>query len=175
MIEGVKMNPTKEDLADIDKMVLSEDEAPQFKKKENMTDKLIGIAMKGTTLFHDVDGTGYITMPKAGEGDKIFPIMGTDIRSMLAQRYFKKYRRAPSEKGLKEAIGVLNGIAKFDMSEIPLNNRVAWREGKIVYDMSNKDGEEVVVGDDGWKIQTTESPTFKRYPHQTAQPCPFYP
>ena len=140
--------------------------------KDDMAVKLIKIAMSGTKLFHDVDGSGYISIPKKDEGNKILPITGTDLRSMLSKEYFKKYRRAASEKGLKDAIGVLNGVAMFDMDEIHLHNRVAWRGDDVVYDMSDGKGGEVVITQTDWVMQEGTTPTFKQWNHQSAQKPP---
>jgi len=148
----------------------TEVDAPkQSGKKPSMTTSLIALASTGTTMFHDADGTGYISIPKDGCGVSILPIIGTALKYYLSERYFTLHGRAISDRAFKEAIGVLNGNAIFRGAETKLSNRVAWRDGGICYDMTNVRHEEVVIDGSGWRMQNSTSPTFKRHPHQSAQ------
>ena len=93
---------------------------------------------------------------------------------MLSQRYYKEVGKAPSGTAVADALGIISGIALFDGDEIALNTRVTWKDGNIVYDMSNQKQECVVVTSEGWEVIQSREPMFKRFAHQVSQTAPVY-
>ena len=144
------------------------------KGKVSVADKLVNVGMRGIRLFHTPDGVGYAAVTLGNGGTAILGTEKTEMRKMLSQRYYKEMGKAPSGTAVADALGIINGIALFDGDEITLNTRVAWKDGNIIYDMSNQKQECVVVTSKGWEIGQSRVPTFKRFAHQVAQTTPIH-
>ena len=144
------------------------------KGKVSVADRLVNIGMRGIRLFHTPDGVGYAAVTLDNGGTAILGTEKTEMRKMLSQRYYKEMGKAPSGTAVADALGIISGIALFDGDEIALNTRVAWKDGNIVYDMSNQKQECVVVTSEGWEIVQSRAPMFKRFAHQISQTTPIH-
>lgn len=144
------------------------------KGKVSVADKLVNVGMRGIRLFHTPDGVGYAAVTLDNGGTSIIGTEKPEMRKMLSQRYYKEVGKAPSGTAVADALGIMSGVALFDGDEIKLDTRVAWKEGNIVYDMSNQKQESVVVTSEGWEIVQGQTPIFKRFAHQIPQTAPVH-
>lgn len=97
----------------------------------------------------------------------------------LESKYFKQYLGAlfyqsgetPSQENVKNTILALTGEALYgNNSQIyTLQNRVAWLEKTIYYDMSDEAWRAVKISNNGWTIENTPPILFSRYKHQAPQ------
>ena len=74
---------------------------------------------------------------------------------------------------LKDVIGVLSAKAEFDKSSeiVKLNLRVAESDGKLYYDLTNKNWEFIEITSSGWKVVKNRI-LFHRYNNQLPQVYP---
>ena len=86
-------------------------------KKMSVADKLVNIGMRGVRLFHTPDGTAYAAVTLDNEGIAVYPVDAKEMKSMLIQRYYKDTRKVPSADAVRNAIGVIDGIAIFEGDE----------------------------------------------------------
>lgn len=142
--------------------------------KVSVADRLVNIGMRGIRLFHTPDGVGYAAVTLDNGGTAILGTEKPEMRKMLSQRYYKEIGKAPSGTAVADALGIISGVALFDGDEIALNTRVAWKDGNIIYDMSNQKQESVVVTSEGWDVMQSREPTFKRFAHQVSQTAPVH-
>lgn len=153
---------------------IDEDVPPQntSSKKQSVSDRLVLIGMRGVKLFHTPDNTGFCAVSLENGGTAVYKIDSTNMRSMMKQRYYKDTHKVPSADSVRNAIGVIEGVAIFEGDEHTLDNRVTWNNGDIVYDMSNSMFESVVISGDGWEISQKNEPMFMRHSHQLPQATP---
>lgn len=156
----------------LDAQVMDDDAQNEPSKKLTVSDQLVLIGMRGVKLFHTPDNTGYCATSLDNGGTAIYKVDSTNMRSMMKQRYYKDMRKVPSADAVRNAIGVIDGIAIFEGDEYALDNRVTWNNGDIVYDMSNPLHESVTVSGDGWEISQKNEPMFMRHSHQLPQATP---
>jgi hypothetical protein len=84
------------------------------------------------------------------------------FKTWLSYEFYKQKRRSPSRQALQDAMGVIEGKAKFDGEKIPVHLRLASFNGKIYLDLANTEWEAVEISPDGWTV-TNELPVkFKR-------------
>ena len=156
----------------LDAQVMDDDAQNEPSKKLTVSDQLVLIGMRGVKLFHTPDNTGYCAASLDNGGTAIYKVDSTNMRSMMKQRYYKDTRKVPSSDAVRNAIGVIDGIAIFEGDEYALDNRVTWNNGDIVYDMSNALHESVTVSSGGWEISQKNEPMFMRHSHQLPQATP---
>ena len=140
--------------------------------KTSVAEKIVLIGMRGVELFHTPDNIAYGAVSLDNGGTAIYPIDSNQMKSLLNQRYYKESRKVPSSEAMKGAVNVLVGRAIHECNEYLLSNRVAWKDGDIVYDMSNAMYETVTISEDGWTISQEKYPMFRRHNHQIPQDTP---
>ena len=141
-------------------------------EKISVAEKIVLIGMRGVELFHAPDNTAYGAVSLDNGGTAIYPVNSNQMKSLLNQRYYKETRKVPSSEAMKGAVNVLIGRAVHECNEYLLSNRVAWKDGNIVYDMSNPLYETVTISKDGWTISQEKYPMFRRHNHQIPQYMP---
>ena len=141
-------------------------------EKTSVAEKIVLIGMRGVELFHTPDNTAYGAVSLDNGGTAIYPVNSNQMKSLLNQRYYKESRKVPSSEAMKGAVNVLIGRAIHECEEYLLSNRVAWKDGDIVYDMTNSMYETVTISRDGWGISQEKHPMFRRHNHQIPQDTP---
>src|SRR5579863_3942658 len=61
------------------------------------------------------------------------------------------------------------GPGEFDGPQYQLHNRVAWHEGALWYDLSDREWSAVRVAREGWTLETNPPVLFRRFAHQRPQ------
>lgn len=123
------------------------------------------------SLFHDEQGNGYISLEIGGH-QGIWPCRSKSIKKWLSSEVYRTQKKAPGSEVIKSILAVLEGKACFDGSEIELQNRVAWHNDELWYDLTNKQWQTVQITKDGWNIIDKSPAIFKRYSHHRAQVMP---
>lgn len=133
--------------------------------RESQADRLVEIA-RTADLFHTPDGhdsVPYATF-KRDEHFETFRLDSKGFERWLGQRYYVIHKKSPSEQALKEALGVISGIALHDGPEREVHIRLGEFEGAIYLDLGDSEWRVVRIDSDGWQvIGSTEAPVrFKR-------------
>lgn len=88
------------------------------------------------------------------------------VEAWARHRYLKIKNTLPHKKWIREVFDMAETVARFDSPQIRLFNRVAKKDGAIIYDLCDK--RYVTITEKGWEI-VSSYPIFRRYKHQQAQ------
>ena len=149
-------------------------ETPQAEEEEKVpqAEILIQIAEAKAELFMNeskeatasyfVDPNQRITHPVGFTPRSSFGIF-------LAHEYRKEYRRAAGSESVARALLALQGIAAYSGKAISLENRIAFHQNSIWYDLSA--GSAVQINQRGWRIISGSNVPilFKSQQHQEKQ------
>lgn len=121
-------------------------------------------------LFKDEYGTAHVQFP-IGDHMEIWPCKSGAFMRWLSSFYYKLTRRktVPGRESLKDAIGLLEGIAINEREEHRLFNRVAQTPDAIWYDLADSRWRAVRITEDGWSIETKVPLLFRRFSHLASQ------
>lgn len=122
-------------------------------------------------LFHDASGAGFARL-QFSDHSEIWPLKSQMFRKWLRREFYRNHKKAPNTDAVNSASGVLDGIASFDGCEYDLQNRVAWHDGAIYYDLADARWRAVRIDSDGWNIVEQPPVLFRRYAHQRPQVDP---
>jgi len=153
----------------------SGDDMESEDKKESTSSALVRMITEDSTakvmLFHDESKDPYMQIT-VGEHREIWSCKTKMCRRWIAQRYWRKQKKAAGAEALKTALAVIEGKACFDGPMIRLANRITEHEGAIWYDLSDTEWRAVKVTKEGWEVVKNPPVLFKRYSHQKAQSEP---
>jgi len=88
------------------------------------------------------------------------------VEAWAKNRYLRIKNYLPDAKMVRNEFDMLESVARFDSPQIRLFNRVARKDGAIIYDLCDK--RYLKATDQGWEI-VQPYPLFRRYKHQQAQ------
>jgi len=123
------------------------------------------------TLFCDEQKDTYIALDILGH-QEIWPCDGSSIKNLLAYMSWNKNKKPLGSESTKSIIAVMEGKARFEGKEIKLHNRVAWHDGSLWYDLTNKQWQAIKICESGWEIIGKPPIIFNRYSHQQSQITP---
>lgn len=143
------------------------------KSKNNQANVLLEaiLSNKDVVVFHDEQKNGHIALEISGH-QEILPLKGKAMRRWVAREIYTGQKKVPSGEVIKNVLGVLEGKALFEGEEIQLQNRVAWYNNELFYDLTNKSHEVIKINEDGWEVLDKAPIIFKRYPHNKNQVMP---
>lgn len=144
----------------------SDDEKKE--KKENQSDRIFKTGLQNAKLFHDQYKIPHATI-NIGDHKEVQSIQGVYFRRWLCKRYFELSHKLPNSNSIKSAIELLQAYACFEGSMINLYNRIAWHEGSIYYDLTDKNWRAIKIDEHGWETVEEPPTLFKRYSHQKPQ------
>ncbi len=124
-------------------------------------------------LFHDEKQASWVRIEDAS-CLKIFSCESKAFTSWCRGVIHFKFDVNPSREGLTSLIELLKAKAIWESNEYELHNRVAWYGENLIYDLSNKSWEKVLITPSGWRVLEKENDPilFKRYSHQKSQVSP---
>ncbi len=122
-------------------------------------------------LFHDESKTPFVRI-YINDHHEIWKLGNSEFRRYISGLFYKEYKKFISNENINSVIGVLSASAIFDCESYELNNRVAWHENAIYYDLSDSKCQSIRITDSGWEVIQDTPILFKRYSHQLPQPIP---
>ena len=138
------------------------------KGPQSQATKLVQLAgERGGKLFHDVEGTTFASVPVEGHRET-WPIRNRGFRDWLARAYYVKHRRAPNTQSLNDALGVLEGEARYGGPEHEVFVRVGAvgdagdAEFAIYLDLADPRWRAVRIDAAGWAIVDHPPVRFRR-------------
>jgi len=148
-------------------------------QRESQATQLVRLA-EDTALWHAPNGEAYATVPVVRETITHFEthaVKSTGMRRWLQHRYFLAQRRAASAQAVQDALGVLEGKARFEGAEHLVSVRVAeGADGSIYVHLADTEWSVVRIAPIGWVVLSSdEVPTeirFRRPSGMLALPRP---
>ncbi|TAM55769.1 MAG: hypothetical protein EPN50_10570 [Chloroflexota bacterium] len=122
-------------------------------------------------LFHDASGTAYATMSVAGHVET-HPIRSSGFRSWLAGSYWGTCQTTPSSQALTDALGTLEGMARYDGADHEVHVRLAHADDALYVDLGDARWQAIAVTRDGWDLVATPPVRFRRPKSLGALPVP---
>jgi hypothetical protein len=127
------------------------------KTEENSTRKkpvaklLIELALELGSLWHDSTGAGWVDFYVEGN-QQTARIRSKRFRDFLAQVLWEREERSINSEGWSEAVGTLEGLARFKGPEREAFLRVGTHNGDIYIDLGTDDWQVIRVSSTGWDI-----------------------
>ncbi len=120
-------------------------------------------------LFHDDNQISYCRDGVTGE---VFAIQGREFRDRLQAMFYQANRQSVRDTALREALGTLNGLARFQGMRATVNLRTAVSpDGYYYLDLAIPGGSQAVRWGPGcWEIVGSPVPMF--YRTESMQPLP---
>jgi len=149
------------------------------KTEENSTRKkpvaklLIALALELGSLWHDSTGVGWVDYIVEGN-QQTARIRSKRFRDFLAQVLWEREERSINSEAWSEAVGTLEGLARFNGPEREAFLRVGKHNGDIYIDLGTDDWQVIRVCPSGWDIiPYADCPIrFYRADCQLPLPCP---
>jgi hypothetical protein len=149
------------------------------KTEENNTRKkpvakiLIELALELGSLWHDSTGAGWVDFYVEGN-QQTARLRSKRFRDFLAQVLWEREERSINSEGWSEAVGTLEGLARFSGPEREAFLRVGKHENSIYLDLGTDDWRIIRVSPNGWDIiPYSECPVrFYRPDCQSSLPTP---
>jgi hypothetical protein len=132
-------------------------EKPQRKSQATVLLGLTG----DVELFHTAGGEGYASVPLGGHLET-WPLKSRGFRDWLVRRFYETEGSAPSSQALQDALGVLNGRARFDGDTCEVHIRLAEHEGSIYLDLCDEGWRSVRITQDDWSVIEDAPVKFRR-------------
>ena len=151
-------------------LIPSEEGPSESQERKTQAARLIGLVERaGVEMFHDERGEAYAAVPLP-EGRRILSLASRDFRSWLRRLGWTRMRKALCGEVVSTARAVLEGMARFDGPERPLQVRSAWSDGAIWCDLDGQKAVRVAPG--SWEVVSKPPILFRSFPHQRALPVP---
>ncbi len=153
----------------------NEEDAPTEEKADKLPRKsqattLVELA-EGTVLFHDPEGTAYVTLT-VNDHREHWPVRSRAFRDWLCRCFWQACRKAPSSQALTDALGVIDGQARYEGPEYPVFLRVAGHKERLYLDLGGPDWQCVEIDATGWRVITDPPVRFIRRPGMGPLPLP---
>ena len=99
------------------------------------------------------------------------PLNSNKLRELVSYEYYKIEGKAPNKDNLNNTLDALRGRSIFEGDKIELNNRIAWNNNELYYDLG--DFTAVKINQDGWEHINNNLPIlFRKFKHQSVQVMP---
>jgi len=120
-------------------------------RKKPLAKLLIDLALELGSLWHDSTGAGWVDFTVKGN-QQTARIRSKRFRDFLAQALWEQEERSINSEGWSEAVGTLEGLARFKGPQREVFLRVGKNENCIYLDLGTDDWSVVRVSPNGWQI-----------------------
>ena len=79
-------------------------------------------------------------------------VRSPSFKAWIQRRYYDMHERCPGSQALTDAIGVIEGMARYDGDEHAVYLRKAEYDGKIYVDLCDERWQVVEIGSSGWRV-----------------------
>jgi len=140
-------------LADEDETtdVAAEELEHSTSRKKSVAKTLIQLALKHGSLWHDSTGAGWIDFTVDGNLQTA-RIRSKRFRDFLSRVLWEREERSINSEGWSEAVGTLEGLARFKGPEREAFLRVGKHNENIYIDLGTDDWQIIRVSPNGWDI-----------------------
>lgn len=141
------------------------------KKQQSQADILVDLAIKKAEFFHDQYHEPWARI-KVENHYEVLLCKGKNMKRWLSMIYYYKLGKVPNSESLRAALNTLSAKAIFEGKKHELFNRSAFINGRIYYDLNDKEKRIVEVAQGDWNIKDSGDAIFRRYTHQQEQASP---
>ena len=137
-----------------------------------ISDRLVELAEDAAQkFFHDSEHRSYAVIEVEGHVET-WPIRERQFELLLRQLYYRRYKKSPSALAVADALGTLEGKARFDGEQASTWTRVAGVPGAIYLDLADDAWQAVQVTSSGWSVVPKHPVHFRRTAGMEALPTP---
>ena len=140
------------------------------KPQESQATILVGLVRGAAELWHSADGEGWATITV--DGHQEHHRVGGQAFRRWAQWLFYAEQKTSIGQGLRDAIGVIEGLGVHDGPEHPLALRVAEHEGALYLDLADRGWRAIEISGGSWRVITDPPVRFARPAAMRALPVP---
>ncbi|HKC63803.1 MAG TPA: DUF3854 domain-containing protein, partial [Pyrinomonadaceae bacterium] len=145
-----------------DYLTLLISDAKKSEKPERKSQATILVELaQDAELFHTEDFKPFATIT-VGSHRETWPLDSRGFRDYIARLFYDSQDSAPSSQAIQEAIGVLQGVARFKGEMRDVYTRLAEHEGAIYLDLCDENWRVVQITRDGWKVADESPVKFRR-------------
>ncbi|MDD4628261.1 MAG: toprim domain-containing protein [Candidatus Peribacteraceae bacterium] len=139
---------------------------------ESLADRLLRLVTdENCLLFHDQFKEPHARF-RIDDHFEVWKTRSKQFRRWLGQLLWEVEGEAATAETISTVLNVLEAKALFRGQLIVLENRVAWHEGAIWYDIGDRKCRAVRVTPEGWEIVEEPPILFRRFGHQEEQVVP---
>ena len=140
-------------------------------EKRSIAEALVALAYEMYKFVITTDGE-FLAVPLIGpQVTKTLRNGPGSVQRDLARMYHRLFGRVPTEKAIRDALGVLEGEAACHEPETAYT-RVAEINNCLYIDLGDASGEAIQVNPDGWRVISNPPVLFRRSPLTAALPTP---
>lgn len=154
-----------------DAVVLAADKAGDGAPGDDSHATLIVRLADGFELFHSQEEEAF-ALVQVGDHRENWPVNGAALKRWLRREFYLKHKKVPGSQAISDAIGVLEGRALHDGSEVPVYLRVAEHEGAIYVDLGNDKWQAIKITAEGWEVVEAPPVRFRRPKGMRPLPIP---
>lgn len=140
------------------------------RKKSTQAARLVELA-NDVEFFHDPHGAAFATFT-VGDHRETAALRTRGFRSYIERRFYEDEGKPPSAQAMQDALGVMEGEARFGGAELPVHVRLAGDDERIVLDLGNDRWAAVAVTAGGWEVDSDPRVKFRRPKGMGALPDP---
>ncbi|NOZ82569.1 MAG: hypothetical protein GXN98_01940 [Euryarchaeota archaeon] len=156
-------------LTELEKITEQCENSNQDGERAPLAKRLIELGLERFILFRDEHNKAFAAVKLNGKSIAVMPVRSRDFRNLLHRLLWEREGRAANPEAISSAIATLEAIACFEGEQHRLSLRVAWKDGKMLYDMGRPDWKLIEIDAQGWRYVGHQEPIFRRYQHMQAQ------
>lgn len=149
-------------------------------EKRSQTDLLIEVASAADFFFCVEEDEAYASVTIADPKDQnrqhqeTYRVNSKPFRQYLSREYWLAEKKIPNNEALQNAVSHLAGQARFDGEQRSVFLRLAAHEGRIYWDLCNREWQMLEISDTGWRvIEAKDAPVrFRRTRGMLPLPMP---
>ena len=136
--------------------------------QESPAETIVKLTGQAAQLFHDQTNRAFARFEVNGHHE-IQPCSSRIFRRWLSSVYYDCVGKVAGGESVNAALSVIEARACFDEPEYRLENRTAWQDAALWYDLGDERWRAVRVSTGGWAVEAMPPILFRRHEHQAAQ------
>jgi hypothetical protein len=142
--------------------VSSSSSGEQPKEKGNQAAHLVRLAQdSGAEFYHTPGGELFARVPVAGHFENV-GLRSRHARNWLQRLFWNETRKPPGGQAMQDALGVLQGLARFDGPCLPVWTRIAELGETVYIDLGSDRWDAIEIDSAGWRVNPVPPVRFRR-------------
>lgn len=145
----------------------------EHKEEKKSQADLLAVLAEEIELFVSQDDEVYATVPVNSHFETC-AVESKAFKNWLGKRYYEIHKKTPNTKSIEEALGMLEGEARYgcDTHKKQVFTRIAEYDKAIYLDLANDKWEAVKITADGWEVSSDCPVKFRRTKGMKSLPIP---
>jgi hypothetical protein len=137
------------------------EEATAKERKSQATVLVELVEAQAVELFHDPEHEPYVAVPIDGHRE-VYRLRSKAFRSWMQRLFYQETGSSAGSQAVQDALGTLEGKARFDGPMRPIHVRLAEHQGKFYLDLANDVWQVVEINAEGWRVLSHSPVYFRR-------------